>query len=143
MAVLTRVPYEINWERFVAIARDRNLGHAVYTCLVYLRRVLHAPVADAVLAELETLPLSWPKRIEQASTGMKVARARRILNLVSQFLRLRRQRRFRPLLMGPVRFLADYWAVDRIRQVAPLLVRKSLKNVRALVKAQGAQQDSK
>ena len=133
LAILDGAGDRIDWPRLVALASSRRMGRALGLRLTYLERSIGAAIPRYVTSGLARLPLSPAERIERASLRQQTPRVRRLLNLMSQFLRLRRQRRFRPLTVGPIRFLRDYWHLDRTSPLSPMLVRKMSTNVRALL----------
>ena len=73
------------------------------------------------------------ERIEAGTPSRSNPRVRRLLNLTSQYLRLRGRDEFRSLPGGFVRFLRYYWRLERDGDVAPELLRKVLRQLRGLL----------
>ena len=140
MAILDKTAGEIDWGRLVALAIDRRLVGAVSTRFTFIREHLEAPIPQEVIAELGRVAPSLAERIERFSVERSDPRERRLLNLVSRFLRLRRLPDFQPIVAGPLRFLKETWNLDRTWQVAPMMMRRLLFNLRTLARARLARE---
>ena len=124
---------QVDWERLVTLAEDHHLALSLGTRLNFLHDTLGASIPRAVLDQLAGWLPTLVERVEESSTVRPDARERRLVNMASHFLRLRRQPRHRSVLIGPLHFLTDFWNLDHAWQVAPTAARRSLRLLRALV----------
>ena len=124
---------QVDWERLVTLAEDHHLALSLGTRLNFLHDTLGASIPSAVLDQLARWLPTLVERIEASSTVRPDVRERRLSNMASHFLRLRRQPRHRSVLTGPLHFLTDFWNLDHAWQVAPTAARRSLRFLRALV----------
>lgn len=132
-AALLRAPsLEVDWDRVVGLTRELRLVDAVGASLHALR-ALDLPVPGRVLEALDAAPRSAAERVEAWTGSFGEPRPRRLLNFTAQYLRLRRSPRFASP-RGALRFMQDYWGVDRPGRVPSTLLRKVGRNAAQLAR---------
>jgi hypothetical protein len=119
MAVLSAAP-DFDWDRVLMQARQRRLVLTLQSMLPYLHRLVEAPIPDAVLQQLQGLPVTQVER-----DWMKI-RTRGISRLtVYDLFRVRYglykrsafSTRFRPAILGFPRYMQFVWGMDHWWQV--------------------------
>lgn len=125
MVILNTTLPEVNWERLLALAKDRELVLPIKDALKYLREVLDAPIPLEILQQIEAIPVSRALiRRHKARLHQRPLQA--IWLYYQRYSRLSGNKG----VFGFPKFLKYIWGVDNLWQVPFSLVRKGIQRLR-------------
>ncbi len=122
--------WELDWQRFAAMARRGSLAAPIAAALDVLADDLEAPVPEGVRAELSRVPVSRTERRAHEALARPPS-SRRSLAMLSWFRERHRAQAAlegeRPRLTGFVVYMQGFWGLDRPSQVPAHALRRLLR----------------
>jgi len=119
MTILACAAGQIDWQRLVRQTKERRLVPAVRDTLTYLQTRLSAPVPNAVLSDLRSVPVSLTERVEYRSRTSPPGNFPSLRKICFGYLRYRSRTTvhgFRRLVAFP-RYLQARWGASNLWQL--------------------------
>jgi len=132
MAVLSNTPH-FDWDCFLQAALRRRLVYTLQRMLPYLRDLVAAPIPDAVLRQLRSLPITQAERdwMEIRTRGISGLTVRTLFKVrYGLYKRSALSARYRPQFLGFPKYMQSIWGMDHwwelpLRGVRTILRRRT------------------
>lgn len=123
--IVTRTP-DLDWDRLLHQAQERQLSHKLHLALRYLAGLLGTPVPSALLDTLEAQPASRLERFEYYIDSRPPTILGRLPDLLSRYIRKVTAVGGQPNLLGFARHVQHYWHLQSLAQLPYVTLKKGL-----------------